>query len=72
MVNVCGLTIYISLNKQAGPTLIDLSSNECNQGFCYYPFMVNFHKCNGSCNNLDDTSGKIYAPSKTEDINLSV
>ena len=56
----------------AGHTLIDLNSNECNQRFFYYPFMVNFNKCNGCCNNPDGTSGKIYVPNKTEDISLSV
>ena len=48
----------------AGHNLIDLSSNKCNQGFFYYPFMVNFDKCNGTCNNLDDTSRKIYFQTK--------
>ena len=28
--------------------------------------------CNGSCNALDDSFGKIRAPNKTGDVNLSV
>ena len=29
--------------------------------------MVSVDSCNGRCNNLDDPSGKIYAPNKKED-----
>ena len=56
----------------ARPTLIDSNPNEYNQGFRYFPFMVSFDRCNGSCNNLDDTSGRIFVPNKTEGVNLSV
>ena len=44
MVNVSSLTTCITLTNQpcmAGPTFIDLNPNEYNQGFRYYPFMVN-------------------------------
>ena len=54
------------------PTLIDLNPDECNQGWCYYPFLVNLDKCNASCNTLDDTSGRILVPNKTENVNLRV
>ena len=38
-------------NNQPGmtrPTLIDLNPDEYNQGLCYYPFVVNLDRCNGS------------------------
>ena len=54
------------------PTLIDLNSDEYNQGLCYYPFMVNLHRYNGCCDTLDDISGRICVPDKTEDVNLIV
>ena len=38
----------------------------------YYPFMVNLDRCNGSCNFLDDPSGRICVPNKADDINLNV
>ena len=34
--------------------------------------MVNFDRCNGSCNTLDDPSGIICFPNKTEHVILSV
>ena len=44
------------------PTLIDINSGEHK----YYPFMISFNKCTGSCNVL---SPKICVPKKTKDIN---
>ena len=35
-------------------TLINLYSNEINEGLLYYPFAVNLDGYVGSCNNLDD------------------
>ena len=34
--------------------------------------MVNLGRYHGSCNTLDDISGRIYVPNKTEGANLSV
>ena len=34
--------------------------------------MVNLDKCYGSCNTLDDLSGRTCVPNKTEDVHLSV
>ena len=73
-VNFSSTTICISLNNQPGMArtiLIDLNSNEYNQGLCYYPFVVNLDRCNESCNTLNDSSNKICVPNKTEDVNLS-
>ena len=49
-------------------TLIDLNPVELK----YYPFMVSLDKCSGSCNSFDDLSTRIFAPSKTKDVNLKV
>ena len=53
-------------------TLIDLNPEEYSQWLRYYPFMVNVGRCNESCNILDDISGRICVPNKTENVNLSV
>ena len=54
------------------PTLIDLNIDEHKQGFCYNSFMINLGRCNGSCNTLDNSSGRIYVPNEIENPNLSV
>ena len=57
MINASNFIKCISLNNQScmnRPTLIDLNPDEYNQGFCYYPFIVNLERCNGRCNTLDD------------------
>ena len=47
----------------ARPALIDLNSNEYNQGLRYYPFEVNLDICNESCNIFDNSSGRMCDPS---------
>ena len=54
------------------PTFTDLNPDKYSQGLCNYPFMVNLDRYNTSCNNLDDTSVKIFVPNKRKDVNLSV
>ena len=43
---------------------------------CYYPFVVNFDRYNGSCNTPDDISGmyicKICVSNQTKIMNLSI
>ena len=34
--------------------------------------MVKLNRCVGSCNTLNDLSGKVCVPNKSEDFNLSV
>ena len=73
MTNVSNFTTCISLNNPPcliRLTLIDSNSDEYNQGLRYYLFIVNLDRCNESCNTLDDPSGKICVPNKT-DVNLS-
>ena len=44
-----------SLNNQpcmTRPILINLNPDKYNQGFHYYPFMINLDRCNGTCNNM--------------------
>ena len=47
-------------------TLTDFNLGE----FGYYPNMIFLDSNNGSCNDVDDLSMKIYVPSKTKDISL--
>ena len=54
------------------PTLTNLHPNELTQGLRYYPLAVNLDRCDWSCNTLNDTSGRICVPKKTEDVNLGV
>ena len=53
------------------PILIDLNSDEHNQGLLYWLFMVSFDRCNGHCNII-----VLYLIQLiffiTEDINLHV
>ena len=34
--------------------------------------MINFDRCNDSCNTLGDPSVRIYVANKTEDVNLNI
>ena len=73
--NGSNFTLCLSLNNQPcmnRPTLIDLDSDEYNQGLHYHPFTINVDRCNGSCNTLDDPSHRICVPDKTEDVSLNV
>ena len=75
MANAFNFATCISLNNwpcMTWATGIDLNPNEYNQGLRYYPFIVNLDRCIGSCNSLDDPSGRICVPNRTEDINLSI
>ena len=36
------------------PTLINLHPNGYSQELHYYPFVVNLHRCVGSCNTIND------------------
>ena len=72
--NVSDHTKCISLSNQlgmAGPTLIYLNPNECNQRLSYYPVMVNLDRCNGICNTINDISRRTCVSNKTEVVNLS-
>ena len=73
MANVSNHTIYISLNNQrclTRPILIKVNPDEYNQGYRYYPFMVNLDRCDEICNTSDDPSGRVCVENKIEDINL--
>ena len=51
---------------------IYLHPNECSQEFYYYSYAVKLDRCVWSCNAYNDLSNKVFLPSKTEDLNLSV
>ena len=50
------------------PTLIVFNPDKLP----YYPFIVSLGRCNKSCNTVEDPFGRIYVPSKIEDLNLKV
>ena len=54
------------------PTPINLQPNEYSQEVRYYPFAVNFDRCVGSCNSLNDLSNRVCVSNKTGDLNLDV
>ena len=61
IVNVSNHIKCVSLsNKQRAtqPTLINLHPNDYTLGLCYYTFAVNWDRCIGSCNILNDLSNK--------------
>ena len=65
-------TKCLSLNRQLCVIriiLIDLSSDEYNQGLHHYQFVVSIDRCNPSCNTFDDPSGRIVAPIKAQNVN---
>ena len=68
MANTSSLTTCISLNNQPWITrpLLYLNPDEYNQRLHYYPFMVNFDRCNGCRNTFDDLYYKICVPNKIE------
>ena len=53
-------------------TLVNFYPYENSQKFHYYPSVVKSDRCVGSCNTLSHLYNKVYAPNKTEDLNLSV
>ena len=63
-------TKCMSLNNQpciTRPTLIDLNTDECNQGLRHQ-----FNRFDGSCKTLDDPSGRTCVSDRTEHENLNV
>ena len=53
-------------------THVNLHSNEYNQKFHYYPFLMKIDSCIEICDTLIDLSNRVCIPNKTEDLNLSV
>ena len=55
---------YISLNNQpclVRPLPIDINPNK----LCYYPFLIELDRYNGSSDTLNDLSDNLYVPNKT-------
>ena len=62
LVNGHNNTKCVSLSNQKcmiQPTLINLHPNEYNQEFHYYPSAVKLDICIGSCDTLNELSGKV-------------
>ena len=54
---------------------VSLSNRKCMTEPTFinlHPFAINFGRCVGSCNTLNDLPNKVCVPSKTGDLNLSV
>ena len=63
---------YLWAVSMIPPMLLNLHPNEYSQELHFYPFAVKLERCVGSCNTLNNFSNKVFAPNKTEDLNLSV
>ena len=65
--NASNDTKCVSLNNQqcmTQRTCINFHPNKQSQGLHYYPFAVNFDRCAGNCNTLDDLSNRVCIPKK--------
>ena len=75
MVNTSHHTKWISLKIHqcmTQTTLINLNSNDYDQGLGYCLLAVNLDRCIRSCNTLNDQSNRVCVPNKTEDLSLNV
>ena len=50
------------------PGIISINSNNP----MFYPFSVNVNKCNGNCNNINDSYAKICVPDIVKNLNVKV
>lgn len=62
--------VYPQIINMIRRTLTDSNPNKYNHGLRDHPFVTNLDRCNGSCAYLNDTSGRICVPNKSEDSNL--
>ena len=53
-------------------TLINSHHNDYIPGLHHYSFAVDLNRCVRSCNALNNLSNKVYIPSNTGDLNLSL
>ena len=59
---------FISLKNQeckVRPKITDINSNNP----MFYPFSIKVNKCNGNCNNINDSYAKICVPDTVKDLN---
>ena len=50
------------------PKIINVNSDET----VFYPFSIKTSKCSGSCNNINDTCGKLCVPDVVKKLNVKV
>ena len=61
----------IPLNSQ--PCLVRVKVIDLNlDEVYYYQFVISMNRCDGSCNTVDDPSGRICLPNKVGDVKLKV
>ena len=50
------------------PKIIELNKDEP----VFYPFSIKVNKCNGDCNNINDSMAKLCVPNIVKDMNIKV
>ena len=70
LVSTTPLSCISIANKECKvrPEIVNVNNNEP----VFYPFSIKTNKCNGSCNNINDTDAKICVPDAVKDLNLIV
>ena len=72
-VDLSKLRVTLSNQKcSTQPILNTLHPTEYTQGLHYYTFVSSLDRCIEKCITLNDLSIKVWAPNKTEYLNLSV
>ena len=59
----------VSMNNQeckVRPEIVNVNSNKP----LFYPFSMKTSKCNGSCNNINDSYAKLCVPDVVKNINI--
>ena len=64
------LSCILMKNKKCKvrPKIINVNSDET----IFYPFSIKTSKCSGSCNNINDTCGKVCVPDVVKKLNVKV
>ena len=61
----------VSMNNQeckVRPEVVNVNSAEP----VFYPFSIKTSTCSGSCNNINDSCGKLYVPDIVKNLNVKV
>ena len=61
----------VSMNNQECRVRLEIVNVNSNEPL-FYPFSINTSKCNGNCNNINDTYAKICVPVVVKNLNIKV
>ena len=50
------------------PQIVNVNSDEP----VFFPFSIKINKCNGSCNNINDSCAKMWVPDVVKNLNVKV